>query len=260
MDAYAYIYLSPHLDDVVLSCGGRIWQQAQAGERVLVVTVFAGTPAPGESLSPFAQGLHALWGHLGDAAARRREEDTAAMAILGAEAVHWPYTDCIYRQSPDGRFLYASEETLWEKVHPAEKDLVAELAARLAALPPGRDGIIHAPLGVGHHVDHQIVRSAAEASEHKLVYYEDYPYAENRQAVQAAQKKGGWQAELVMLSQGALEAKIAAIACYRSQLGTFWTDRSRMAVAIQTFAERIGGGRPVEQYWEFNPPLPSSLP
>lgn len=258
MNTYTYIYLSPHLDDVVFSCGGHIWQQVQAGERVLVVTLFASLPAPGTPLSLFARKLHARWGHPADAAINRQEEDVAALALLGAEAAHWPYADCIYRQTPAGRFPYTSEEALWGKVHAAEKGLVTELAARLAALRLIRDGVVYAPLGVGHHVDHQIVRHAAEARGlspranafgHTLAYYEEFPYAEDPQAVQTALLKGRWRAEMVLLSEEALEAKIAAIACYRSQLSTFWADVAGMAAAVRAYAEQVGGGRPAERYW-----------
>jgi LmbE family N-acetylglucosaminyl deacetylase len=230
VNAHDHIYLSPHLDDVVLSCGGRIWQQVQAGEHVLAVTICAGAPAPSAPLSPFVQELHARWEHPTDAVTIRQEEDLAALALLGAEAVHWPYTDCIYRRTPDGRFPYASGEALFGEIHPAEKALVAELAARLKELSLSQDGRVYAPLGVGHHVDHQIVRQAAEASGQPLIYYEEFPYAEDPQAVQAA-----------------LEAKIAAIACYRSQISTFWASLTEMAAAVRAFAGRTD--RPAERYW-----------
>ena len=71
---------------------------------VLVVTVFAAAPAPGAPLSPFAHSLHRRWGHGPEAGLRRQEEDRAALALLGAEPLHWPYSDCIYRTLPDGRF------------------------------------------------------------------------------------------------------------------------------------------------------------
>jgi LmbE family N-acetylglucosaminyl deacetylase len=249
VNTYDRIYLSPHLDDAVLSCGGRIWQQAQAGEHVLVVTIFASPPASGAPLSPLARELHTRWGHLADAVARRQQEDVAALALLGAEAMHWPYTDCIYRQASGGRFLYASEEALWGKIHPAEQALVSELASQLAALPRGQDSTVHAPLGVGNHVDHQIVRHAAEASGPTLTYYEDFPYAQDPLAVQTALAQARGQAELVRLSEEALEAKIAAIACYGSQLSTFWTDLAEMATGVRAFAERTGSGSPAERYW-----------
>ena len=40
---YNHVYLSPHLDDIALSCAGRIAAQVAAGELVLVVTVFSGS-------------------------------------------------------------------------------------------------------------------------------------------------------------------------------------------------------------------------
>ena len=249
LTAYAHVYLSPHLDDAALSCGGCIWTQTKAGERVLVVTVFAGVPNLGELLSPFARALHARWGHPPDAAARRREEDLTALALLGAEPVHWPYTDCIYRQTPDGRFPYASEEALWGKVHPAEESLATELTTRLASLPLAQGGTIYAPLGVGHHVDHQIVRRIAESRGQAVVYYEDFPYAEDPQAVRALLAKGESEAELALLSGEAVEAKIAAIACYRSQLSTFWASVEDMAAMVRAYAETVGDGRPAERYW-----------
>ncbi len=250
MDTYTHIYLSPHLDDAVFSCGGQIWQQTQTGERVLVVTLFGGAPPPTTPLSPFAQSLHTRWGHPADATLRRQEEDRAALAILGAEALHWPYTDCIYRQTPGGDSPYASEASLWGAIHPADESLVAELAGRIATLPLGEDGTLYAPLAAGRHVDHQIARRAAQDSGRLPVYYEDYPYAaRDPLAVQTALGEAHWQAELLPLSEEALQAKIAAIACYHSQLSTFWPGAAEMAASVRTFAERVGDGKPAERYW-----------
>ncbi len=243
------VYVSPHLDDVVYSCGGRIWDQVRAGERPLVVTVFAGTPARDAPLSPFAQGLHARWGHPDDAAITRQEEDMAALALLGAEALHWPYTDCIYRQTPCDGFPYASEESLWGGIHPSDEELIGELALRLAALPMASSGTLYAPLGLGHHVDHRIVHQAARRSGRRLAYYEDFPYAEEEEELATAVAGRDWQAEVATLSEEALQAKIAAVACYRSQISTFWSGVEEMGERIRTFAECIGGGQPAERYW-----------
>lgn len=258
-----HLYISPHLDDATLSCGGRIWQQAQAGERVSIVTIFAGAPAPDAPLSPFAQEMHARWG-LADPVAARREEDAAALALLGAEGVYWPYVDYIYRRDAEGRFLCDSEEALFGEVHSVESALIAELADRFRTLVQEQGGTVYAPLAVGHHVDHQVVRRAVEGLE-GVVYYEDYPYAEQPEALEMVLTGGQWQADLVSLSQEALETKLSAIACYDSQLTSLeWADAAEMAAAVRAFAERTfaertfaerafagqtGDGVPAERYW-----------
>src|SRR6185295_1884137 len=113
--ALTQIYLSPHLDDAVFSCGGMIHRHIRAGGRVVVVTVCTGDPPPG-LLSDFAESLHERWQAQAKAPAapaevvrQRRNEDLDALAALGAQAVHLDVPDCIYRLSPaSGRPLYAS--------------------------------------------------------------------------------------------------------------------------------------------------------
>ena len=55
-----WIYFSPHLDDVALSCGGLAWEQSQSGSPVQVWTICAGDP-PARPLSAFAEELHERW-------------------------------------------------------------------------------------------------------------------------------------------------------------------------------------------------------
>ncbi len=249
METTLHLYLSPHLDDAVFSCGGRMWRQAQAGQRVTVLTVFAGAPEPDARLSPYAQQLHARWGQPVEAARQRQAEDLEALARLGAEAIHWPYLDCIYRRTPDGDFPYASEDALWGETHPSDAGLIEELARRLSGLPLPADGPRYVPLAVGGHVDHRILRRAAEACRPPLTYYEDFPYARDPRALHAALPQGRWRAELVPLSRQALEAKAAAIACYRSQVSTFWEDPNEVDATVRAFARRTGGVEPAERYW-----------
>src|SRR5258705_8534487 len=76
-DGYDHIYLSPHLDDAALSCGGAIARHANAGARVLVVTLCTAAPPPAGPFSDFANAVHQSWG-LASAEvvrARLREDD-----------------------------------------------------------------------------------------------------------------------------------------------------------------------------------------
>ena len=115
-----WIYFSPHLDDVALSCGGLVWEQRRAGQRVSIWTLCAGDP-PAGALSPFAQSLHARWQTGADAVALRRQEDIAACAALEAEYRHLDVPDCIYRRGEVSRqVIYASESDIFGELKAEE--------------------------------------------------------------------------------------------------------------------------------------------
>lgn len=240
---FSAIYLSPHLDDVTLSCGGQIYQQSCAGQRVLVVSVMAGEPPL--AVSDYAQSLHDRWELLVDASAARRAEDLEACRILGAEALHWTVPDCIYRSDPaTGAPLYLSDDDIFGDVHAAETYLVEQIAGFLDALPPAEH--VFAPMTIGHHVDHLLVRAAAErVYGQRLVYYEDYPYAQ-----ETAKREHALSAEpqpltptVIPVSEEARRAKIEAILAYRSQLSTFWTDNADLERQVFGYLDAVGGER-----------------
>jgi len=252
MSAYRHIYLSPHLDDVVLSCGGRIHQLGRAEEAVLVVTVFAGSPRFGEEgaslvFSDYIAALHERWETGTDAPALRRAEDQAALQVLGADFCHLSYLDCIYRRHPvTGEFLYQSDEDIFAEVHLGEFSLVVDVREELEGLvgAPG-EVTIYAPLAAGHHVDHQIVAAAALALQvtgHRVVFYEDYPYAEVPFALATARQWVGgekWRQEIFSLSPQDLAAKTGAVLCYRSQLSTFFDDEDQVAQRLRVYARAV---------------------
>ncbi len=252
------LYLSPHLDDAVLSCGGLLHRQRDVRPRV--ITVFAGVPDY-RSLSSFAADQHRRWGGPADPAAGRRAEDAAALALLGAEHEHWDYLDCIYRRDPaGGEFLYASEQALWGRVARADGGMVREMVERLKAEGErGRVGEgetqIYAPLGVGRHVDHQVVRRVALRLLRRgwlVRFYEDYPYAAGPRKLARALR--AWatplEATIVPLSEDDLAARIAAIRCYASQVPNLFGSVRAMAEQVRAYALAVGGGQGyAERYW-----------
>lgn len=250
-DFYAHVYLSPHLDDAVLSCGGAIHQQVMAGRRPLVVTLFAGRPPANGDLSAFAQSLHARWGDPADVIATRWAEDQAALAALGADYLRLNYPDCIYRgREHAGEWYYASEEAIFGPVHPAEQGLPVELAVTLTEfIPPGDDVTLYAPLTIGNHVDHQVAFATAlilKAQGWQVQFYEDYPYAGTDGAVAAALAARGashWQSTIVPLGKEDLEAKIQAIACYESQIRVLFGNVEAMHEQMRNYATQVGGER-----------------
>jgi len=270
-----HLYLSPHLDDAVLSCGGQIAQSVRAGHRVRVITVFAGDTVPQAAVSPHVQELHRRWQLDPDnPIPGRRAEDLAALQTLGVDAqdiLHLAFPDCVYRLGKMGWPLYFTRDAIFGEIAPVEAPLIDHIASaighQLSAIrdpqPAIRDPkskiILHLPLAAGHHVDHQIVRRAGEKwfksqianrkSRISMAYYEDYPYAEKPETVRAALGAETFRVELVELDEAALEAKIAAIACYRSQLSTFFADATEMAARVRAYAQGIGASGPAERLW-----------
>ena len=258
-DFYAHVYLSPHLDDAVLSCGGLIHRQARAGQPALVVTLFSGLPAAGAKLSAFAQSQHTRWGSRDNVMTVRWAEDRAALTVLGADYVRLNYLDCIYRgrghgDQPD--WYYASEQALFGPVHPAEQGLPDDLATALSEfIPPGDDVTLYAPLTAGNHVDHQLAFAAAlilRAQGWRLRFYEDYPYVETEGTLSAALAARGaedWQPAVTRIDEDNLAAKIKAIACYDSQLGVLFEGAEAMAVRVRGYVARASG----ERLWKSAP-------
>jgi LmbE family N-acetylglucosaminyl deacetylase len=228
-----------------------IHRQTRAGEAVVVVTVCAGDPPPGP-LSAFAQSLHDRWQTPAGAAAIRRAEDLAALKILRAKGLHLDVPDCIYRTDPAGRALYASEASIFGELQPSEGALIRQTAERIDSLRERfRPAHLYAPFGLGRHIDHQLIRQAAELAGEVDAYYEDYPYAAKETVTPSATPL---RPELVPLNLDDLSAKTAAIRAYVSQISTFWADAEAMAAAVWGFAAQVGGpsGRHAERLWRLS--------
>ncbi|NJM07001.1 HEAT repeat domain-containing protein [Candidatus Gracilibacteria bacterium] len=89
--AYDHIYLSPHLDDAALSCGGAIARHAANRQHVLVITICTAAPDTNVPFSPFAAAMHADWGLSPDrVVAQRLQEDVAALEFSVPIAINSP--------------------------------------------------------------------------------------------------------------------------------------------------------------------------
>ncbi|MBK8046665.1 MAG: PIG-L family deacetylase [Anaerolineales bacterium] len=243
---YDAIYLSPHLDDAALSCGAQIFDRTHAGQRVLIVTIMAGSPRL-DIRSAYIERLHERWELAGDAAAARREEDIEASRILGAGFLHMEVPDCIDRLDPaTGEPLYISDADIFGDLHPAETELAMQLAAQFRSLPSATSR--YAPLTVGHHVDHLLVRAAAEQVwSGELAYYEDYPYVQQPEKLaRVIGEDASWRATAIPVSDAALATKFDAIWAFRSQLSTFFGSREDMEEQVGRYMRSVGG----EQNWE----------
>ena len=212
--AMRWIYLSPHLDDAVLSAGGLIYEQTQAGIPVEIWTVMCGNP-PSEEVSPFAELQHRQWGFTSaeQAMHARRTEDRIAASILGAQSVHFDFLDCIYRRGANGEWLYSD---ITVPAHAEDLELPKQIAETISAnLMP--DDIVVVQLSVGSHIDHVLVRQAAELLGRPLLYDIDIPYMLYKPE-EFAPKSVGMKESTHFITEAGVRSWQEAVLEYKSQV------------------------------------------
>ena len=249
---YHHIYLSPHPDDAVLSCGGTIARQVAAGQPVLVVNLFVAIPDY-SGLSPWARVEHSVRGSLPDLLETRLAEDRAVLEGLGASIQYLHYLDCIYRRH-DGQVLYDSVKAIFGEVAPVEQGIVPQLAADLSGICAYHPtATVYAPVGVGHHVDHQLTRAAALhliEGGYDVCFYEEYPYVEMEGAVETALSElSGWDWR-PYTREIEVEGKIQAIAGYVTEMDILFGGEEAMAQRVRAYAARVSQGKGyAERFW-----------
>ncbi|MCS6849178.1 MAG: PIG-L family deacetylase [Anaerolineae bacterium] len=236
------LFVSPHLDDVALSCGGLVYRLTSAGRPVIIATVCTADHPADQPLSEAARHEHWQW-QLGDRPYQgRRAEDERACQVLGATAAHLGLLDAIYRRNERGAPLYTND-FIGGAVHPHDWQVqLPEVQAALAPLIRTATRV-YCPLAIGGHVDHVIVRRAVEslADASIIRYYEDFPYADKLDQFTPPE---GCAFEKIELTAHEVDARIRAIACYASQLFAVFGSAA-MPERVRGYVSRVGG----ERYW-----------
>lgn len=166
------LYISPHFDDVVFSCAGKIIVDVKNGFRVIVVTVF--TKSNTQDLAIYEA---------------RNAENNQALLTLGAEGVNLDFFDAPYRHS-----FYNSFRTLLLERHPLDDvEYVSSIGVALNDLCNVISPMeVYAPLAVGGHIDHRICfESAVSHLSYPVTFYEDRPYSFAAFAVESRLKSLG---------------------------------------------------------------------
>jgi LmbE family N-acetylglucosaminyl deacetylase len=224
-----------------------------------VITIFGGLPPANTNLSAFALQLHRGWGadlskEPGNMGKVRRQEDAAALDYLQADYLWLDFLEAIYRGNP--AYYASQEQIIGGDLHPADHAIDRQLAQILldlqARLP---DTVWYAPLGIGRHIDHQLVCSAADRLAQrgaKVYFYEDFPYATRSGALQARKEELGanFEPNFVEMSEY-LPVRQEAAAAYTSQTRNNFSNKDTMFQLIDRYSHNI---RPVEtvcleRYW-----------
>jgi LmbE family N-acetylglucosaminyl deacetylase len=196
------LLVSPHLDDAVFACGE--WLSAHAGTRV--VTVFAGMPQDASQRTDWD--ARCGFDNARQAVPARREEDRAALALLGCEPCWLDFGDSQYGHTP------------------SVAAVAQALAAELGRL--GADDLFIFPLGL-FHSDHRLVHEACmaawRAQPRPALLYEDALYRGIpgllQQRLAQLLQRGLTLTPAKEAPPGAAALKARAVQCYASQLRAF---------------------------------------
>ncbi len=158
---YKAIFVSPHLDDAVFSCGGEIARLVQEGP-VLVLNLFT------RYLSEVK--VRAIV--LGD---ERYQEEQAAAQFLGYTSHNFGELDVSFRRPAYRSLGNIFKPPVREDIEGYLPDLRLRVFAYLAGIDYER---LYVPLGIGWHVDHVLTHLLFEPwfGQEKLIHYEDAPY------------------------------------------------------------------------------------
>jgi LmbE family N-acetylglucosaminyl deacetylase len=217
------VAVSPHLDDAAFSVGGTLAALADAGYEVTVVTCFTRSvpdPAGFALACQLDKGLPADVDYM----ALRRDEDAAAMAVLGATPLHLDLPEAPHRG-------YTSAPDLFAGVHDGD-DVWRSVCAALADVP---GDLWLAPQALGGHVDHLQVLRAVAALGRPVLWWRDSPYVlREPDAVPGPDLPGGLTP--LELPQD-LARRADACACYASQLGFQFGGPEQMRAALAGLPE-----------------------
>jgi LmbE family N-acetylglucosaminyl deacetylase len=227
------VVLSPHLDDAALSCGALI-THAVSRTSVMVVTFFTEGGQPPYTMSA-RRYLRQVGARNAEALYRlRRAEDRAALESLGVACVHAGLTDALFRRRPGRGSRSRLARLLPEIAHTyplyrphvtsgrvaaADARTLREARGIIQRVAGSEPSVVLAPLGVGGHVDHVLVRTAAQSSGASVVYYSDFPYNQRESPDDSFIRRNGlvetrWPEPA--------EAKTELIRRYRSQMWTLF--------------------------------------
>ena len=202
----------------------------------------------------------------GDLMAARRLEDERYAYFAEASIVFLDLPDAVFRG-------YEGDEQLLAAPRPDDRAPVDLLVQEIARLEPQK---VYLPLGIGDHVDHQLVREVGiallELSRRWVMpgpeyagivtYYEDFPYAwwnDFRQlgdlpagALAGLPKDVGLTPEYADITE-TVERKIQGLTLYESQLERLFGGNDQMGDAVRGFGTKVAGLAGLagfaERYW-----------
>ena len=246
------VFLGPHFDDCVLSCGELIDKYVERGNDVWAVTFFTGCPGK-QDLSDAAKQFHSNCFLDENSMEFRSNEDITALNWLKCKYKHLGYYECLYRKNDKGEFLYPSLKEIYHLTN-EDNELIKEISKRIVSEVAGAD-IVFAPMGLGSHADHIILNKAAimalKSLKKTIYFYEEVPYVCYYYKLS---RKSNWGQDmtpcLITISEKNWQRKLDAIKIYRSQLHVLWKNEIQRLKQLEDLSYKYSNDR-ATRVWLF---------
>ncbi|WP_338553241.1 PIG-L family deacetylase [Paenibacillus sp. KS-LC4] len=226
LNADKFIFVSPHYDDVVLSCAATIMKLLDRKYACTVNTVYGGGPADSYVPSQVAidyvvedLGLtceSVSIGHCLELLSIRRAEDARAMERIGISCVKtMDIPDAIYRES-EGSCFYATEDELFGAPHVEDEANVCAEFLKYVQTTDQNYAYRWVFPAISNHVDHRILIKVGKqlaAAGYCVLFYAEVPYWKEDQPF----SERDWIRINIHVKELA-QLKAMAIMEYRSQL------------------------------------------
>jgi LmbE family N-acetylglucosaminyl deacetylase len=174
-----YIFLSPHMDDAILSAGSFLIQLTGKNLPITVVTIFSEFGSLPISWDSRKYIFHSGFLRLSSFIKARKLEEDAVMKALNISSILLKFIDGGFRKTDSGKLIYQNHDELMNgTISINDVSLIHNIEKRLRVIIK-RDDVLVAPLGVGGHADHLIVNKVSLLFPNKILYWLDQPYARN---------------------------------------------------------------------------------
>ncbi len=217
-------FISPHLDDAVLSAGSFISKLIASGSKVTVVTIFTKGSKKPYSAEAIAHLKNSGFTDTEKLFRARIAEDKKALGYLGANYKHFNFVDAAFRKDADGHFIYTKNEQFSGRMSEKDFGLLNLVKKEILKLLKTKNTYVFGPMGIGGHVDHIIVRKAVEDIPNKKIFWEDFPYnldLHNKLTLLTRMRR---YKKIISLDTAIHFAKNEAIRKYKSQLKGLFPD------------------------------------
>ena len=234
------VMLSPHCDDIALSLGAFLLAQCGNAD-VQIITVFSFSACTVDDTIKGSAMVSAI----------RKAEDERFVKSLGQNvwAVWWDRKDAPLRLSIPDEAVFHSEPSC------TDFDEMLRIVRKVKREYSKVD-LLLAPMALGYHIDHIVVRNAALdllAEGFPVAFYEDIPYADGYSLGKIDEyaahlvSLAGQELDLCAIETGiTIEEKVALISCYRSQMDSRTENRVRshaIGCSVNSVVERVWASR-----------------